>query len=48
MGPNEKRMARIAFMGTKVNGKELDEKQAYQHWANTVGKKLQEQKRQGG
>lgn len=48
MGPNEKRMARIAFMGNKVNGKEMTEQQAYQHWANTVGKKLLEQKKQGG
>lgn len=48
MGPNEKRMARIAFEGKKVNGKEMTDDQKYQYWANTVGKKLQEQKRQGG
>lgn len=41
MGPHEKKMARIAFS-------HLPEKEAYQHWANTVGKKLQEQKSKGG
>lgn len=48
MGSNEKRMARIAFLGRKVNGKEMNEQQAYQHWANTVGKKLQQEKLKGG
>lgn len=41
MGPHEKKMARIAFS-------HMSEKEAYQHWANTVGKKLQEQKAKGG
>lgn len=42
MGPREKQMARIAF------GDKMSEREAYQKWANTVGKKLQEQKSKGG
>ena len=42
MSADDKKMARIAFLGKKINGKELTEQQAYQHWANTVGKKRQE------
>lgn len=41
MGPHEKRMAKIAFSGKLgKDGKPLTEAQIYQHWANTVGKKL--------
>lgn len=48
MGADEKKLARLAFMGKKINGKELTEQQAYQRWANTVGKKLQAEKSKGG
>jgi|SRR6478735_902343 len=42
MGPREKHMARLAF------GDKMSEAEAYQKWANTVGKKLLEQQRKGG
>lgn len=49
MGPHEKKMARLAFGDRKDDkGNSWSEKQVYQHWANTVGKKLQEQKSKGG
>lgn len=48
MGPHEKRMARIAFGDKKgKDGKPLTEAQQYQHWANTVGKKLAASKKTG-
>ncbi len=43
MDANDKRMARIAFMKEGVT-----EAQAYQKWANTVGKKRDEMSRKGG
>jgi hypothetical protein len=49
MGPHEKRMARLAFGDRKdAKGNPWTEAQQYQHWANTVGKKLHEQKAKGG
>lgn len=49
MGPHEKKMARLAFGDRKDDkGNPWSEAQQYQHWANTVGKKLQEQKSKGG
>lgn len=43
MSADDKRMARIAFMKEGVT-----EAQAYQRWANTVGKKRDEMNRKGG
>lgn len=45
MSADDKKMARLAFLGKKINGKEMNEQQAYQRWANTVGKKRQEQEK---
>lgn len=45
MDGHMKKMARIAFLGKPgKDGKPMSEAQAYQHWANTVGKKLQSEK----
>jgi len=45
MDGHMKKMARIAFLGKPgKDGKPMTEGQAYQHWANTVGKKLMSEK----
>ena len=48
MSADDKKMARIAFGDRKdAKGNQWSEAQVYQHWANTVGKKRQEQSKGG-